>query len=98
MDYKIIWSEVAIADLQKICSFIANDNPDAAGRVGRGILNHVGILTSFPFIGPSYPRDSRGALREIMYRPYRIFYDVSEVSRTVEILHVWHTVRAEPKF
>lgn len=98
MDYTVIWSEAAIEDLREICSYIAADNPDAAGRVGKGILDHVHILTSFPFIGPSYPRGSDGTLREIIFRPYRIFYDVSESDGVVEILHVWHSARDEPEF
>jgi len=35
-------------------------------------------------------------LREIIFRSYRIFYDVSEESLSVEILHVWHGKREEP--
>ena len=97
MDYQIIWSDAATADLHDICSYIAKDNPQAAERVGRGILDHVLILGSFPLIGPAYPRGAQGPLREIVYRPYRIFYDVSESSRRVEILHVWHGAREEPK-
>ena len=98
MDYQVIWSDAAIADLHDICTHIAHHNPDAAKRMGQGILDHVRILISFPFIGPTYPRGTRGPLREIVFRPYRIFYDVSEDSGRVEILHVWHGAREEPKF
>jgi plasmid stabilization system protein ParE len=98
MDFKVIWSEAAIADLHDICSYIASHDSQAARRMGRGILDHVRILASFPFIGPTYPRGSRGSLREIVFRSYRIFYDVSESDRTVEIVHVWHGARDEPKF
>ncbi len=96
MDYQIIWSDAALADTHEICHYIAQHNPQAAQQVGRGILDHVRILASFPFIGPAYPRGTRGPLREIIFRPYRIFYDVSETSRRVEILHVWHGARKEP--
>ena len=98
MDFEIIWSDAAIADLHDICTYIARDDPQAAERMGHGILDHVRILTSFPFIGPTYPRGTRGPLREIVFRPYRIFYDVSEPSHSVEILHVWHGRRDEPTF
>jgi plasmid stabilization system protein ParE len=98
VDFKIIWSDAALADLYDICSYIAQDNPDAAGRMGRGLLQHVRILASFPFIGPPYPRGSAGPLREIVFHNYRIFYDVSKDSRRVEILHVWHGAREEPAF
>ena len=40
----------------------------------------------------------RGPLREIVFRSYRIFYDVSEELRREDILHVWHGAREEPKF
>ena len=98
MDFKIIWSDAAIADLQEVCSYVAQHDPQAADRIGRSILAHVHVLASFPFIGPTYPRGARGTLREIVFRSYRIFYDVSEKSRSVEILHVWHGARDEPAF
>ena len=98
MDYEVIWSDAAIADLHDLCTHIARDNPQAAERVGRDILKYVRILGSFPLIGPAYPRGAQGPLREIVRRPYRIFYDVSESARRVEILHVWHGARAEPGF
>ncbi len=96
VDFKVIWSDGAIADLRGICSYIARHDPEAAHRMGRGILDYVRILASFPFIGPTYPRGARGSLREIVYRSYRIFYDVSESSASVEILHLWHGAREEP--
>ena len=98
MDFTIVWSDAAIADLQDICSYVALDDPPAALRLGRGILEHVHVLESFPFIGPTYPRGAKGTLREIVFRSYRIFYDVSEPSHCVEILHVWHPKREDPEF
>ena len=98
MGYKVIWSNAAIADLHDICTYIAQNNPRAAERVGVGILDHIRILATFPCIGPAYPRGTHGPLREIVFRPYRIFYDVSEELRQVQILHVWHGARQEPSF
>ena len=98
MDFKIVWSDAAIADLQEVCSYAAQHDPQAAVRLGRGILDHVRVLASFPFIGPTYPRGVRGTLREIVFGTHRIFYDVSEDSLSVEILHIWHGGRDEPPF
>jgi toxin ParE1/3/4 len=98
MEFKVIWSDAAIADLHEVCSYVADHDPAAAQRLGQGILDHVRILASFPLIGPPYPRGSRGTLREIVFRSYRIFYDVGESPRSVEILHVWHGAREEPPF
>jgi toxin ParE1/3/4 len=97
MDFKVIWSEAAISDLRDLCSYIARHDPEAAQRMGKGILDHVRILASFPFIGPTYPRGAQGPLRQIVFRSYRIFYDVSEQSHAVEILHIWHGAREEPQ-
>ena len=97
MEFKVIWSDAAVADLHELCSYIARDNREAALRMGQNILDHVHILSRFPFIGPTYPRGARGPLRQIVFRSYRIFYDVSEELRRVEILHVWHGAREEPK-
>lgn len=97
MDFKVIWSDQAITDLRAICSHIARDNREAALRMGNGILDHVRILAQFPFIGPAYPRGTHGPLREIVFRSYRIFYDVSEETQQVDILHVWHAARGEPE-
>ncbi|MEK6406395.1 MAG: type II toxin-antitoxin system RelE/ParE family toxin [Acidobacteriota bacterium] len=82
MDFKIIWSDEAIADLAGIWSYIAQHDPSAARRMASGIIDHVGILASFPFIGPRYPRGSTaGTLREIVFRSYHILYDVGEASQ-----------------
>lgn len=96
MDFKVVWSDGAIGDLRDLCSYIAQRDPAAALRMGNGILDHVQILARFPFIGPHYPRGARGPLREIVFRSYRIFYDVSEESQRVDILHVRHGSRDEP--
>jgi len=69
MDFKIIWTDSAIGDLKEICDYISRDDPEAAGRVGRGILDHVKILETFPFVGPPYPRRSSGTIREIVFAP-----------------------------
>jgi plasmid stabilization system protein ParE len=47
MDFKVIWSDSAISDLKEICDYIARDKPNAAEKVGRGILEHVKLLESF---------------------------------------------------
>lgn len=97
MDFKIIWTNPALADLQDIVAFIARDNAIAAERVGNIIIDHIEMLRSFPFIGPPYPRKSNGDRREIVCDNYRIFYRVRESRKLVEILTVWHGARGTPK-
>jgi plasmid stabilization system protein ParE len=59
MEYKIIWSDAAIEDLNGICSYIARDNPEAAERIGNGILDHVLILGDFPSSGRRIREEQR---------------------------------------
>jgi plasmid stabilization system protein ParE len=56
MDWRIDWTEPALADLASIVRFIAQDNREAAERVGYRIVDHVGILKRFPEIGPIFRR------------------------------------------
>jgi toxin ParE1/3/4 len=98
MDFKIIWTDSAITDVKEICDYISRNNRSAAEKTGRGILNQVKILEIFPFIGPVYPRRSSGAIREIVYGNYRIFYEVTNKPKEVHVLRIWHGARGEPKF
>lgn len=56
MGVKIVRTEPALDDLAESVRFIAEDNPDAAVRVGDEIVNHVAILATFPEIGPVFRR------------------------------------------
>ena len=96
MGFKVIWSDPAVADLEDICSYIAQDDAEAALRVARGIVAHTDLLATFPFIGPTYPRGSRGALRLIAFRSYRILYEVDERRESVKVVHIRHGAREEP--
>ena len=98
MGFKVIWSNPAVADLEDICFYIAQDDPEAAARVARSIVAHTNTLAAFPFIGPVYPRGSGGTLHLIVFRSYRILYDVNEGRESVEILHIWHGARNKPLF
>lgn len=96
MDYRIIWTETAVANLTAIVQHVALDNPTAARKLGEDILAHAEILATFPHIGPAYPRGSTAGVRQVMCRNYRMFYRVMEERITVEILLIWHGARQDP--
>lgn len=98
MDFKIVWTDPALDDLQKIVSYIARDNPEASRDIGEEILRHVELLGSFPWIGPPYPRGSSGSTREIVCGKYRIFYRIKESPKQVEVLTIWHGARGNAEF
>ena len=72
MDYKVVLSPQAIADVEGIVRKIAKDNPIAAERVGYALLDRVNILRNFPFLGSSVPK--KPGIRKLVSYPYLIFY------------------------
>jgi toxin ParE1/3/4 len=96
MEYKIVWTELALDDLRNICLYISTKDLDSSKKIDEAILSHVEILEKFPFVGPTYPRVSSGQVREIICRKYRIFYRVNEERKVVEILTIWHVSRGKP--
>src|SRR5437867_6017519 len=96
MNLKAVWTDLAIDDPKEISDYLDESNPSAAERIGRGIIEHVKILESFPMIGPAYPRRSSGTIREIVCGNYRIFYEVVKEAKAVNLLRIWHGARNEP--
>ena len=83
MDYKVV-----LSDLTKRAS------PDVALRIGNELIDRALELGKNPFVGQKVRR-RRGA-RKILRYAYRIYYDVNEAARIVEVLRVWHGAR-DPK-
>ena len=72
MAFKLIWSPSARLDLKDIAAFIAEDNPSAAGRFGRSLLQAVERLADFPESGRIVPEFGDPNIREVIRRPCRI--------------------------
>ena len=96
MDFRVILTEEAIADLQSILGYIADDNPFAAERVGTALLDHIETLKSFPMRGTSVGSDPQ--MRKLIRTPCRIYYQVDSGRAFVTVLHIWHGARQEPLF
>lgn len=96
MAYKVIFSEDALVDLELILDHIRADKPDAANRFGTALLNHIELLQSFPDMGTPVPR--RPGVRKLLHSPVRVYYRFREEQALVEILHLWHAARRQPKF
>jgi addiction module RelE/StbE family toxin len=94
MGGKIIFSPQAVADLEAAVKFIAEENPEAAVRVGDALIDRVAILENFPLLGSVYPK--RPGVRKLVSRPYLIFYRFREKENVVDILRYWHGAQREP--
>ena len=83
-------------DLRSIVTFIRSDSPSRAESFGYRLILEAEKLRSFPRRGRVVPEFRDEAIREIIVRPYRIIYRVSEERRALEIIRVWHGARGEP--
>ena len=81
--------------LDELVDYVGRDNPSAASRLGRRIIEKVRLLARSPYLGSTYPAAS-GDVRETHHGSYRIFYEVRAKDRQVEILAIWHAARQEP--
>ena len=97
MDYKIIFSDPAIDDLKSIVRYIAEDNQDAAAKFGGKLIESVRHLAEFPRFGRVVPEQNDENIREIILKPYRIFYRVKDGEEVVEVIRFWHAARGEPE-
>ncbi len=94
MGCKVIFSPQAIADLEAAVRFIAQENPEAAVRVGNALIDRVAMLENFPLLGSPYAK--RPGVRKLVSRPYLIFYRFRETENVVDILRYWHGAQREP--
>ena len=95
MDYKVLYTETALADLADILSWSWSEHPETTERFASSLLNHVDLLKNFPRMGAvvkKYP-----GVRCLSHSPLKIFYRLNEQGRTVEVLHFWHGSRQSPK-
>jgi plasmid stabilization system protein ParE len=86
---KIVWTHLAVADLQKISYFIESDRDlDTANRVCRIIYDSVQLLRRFPEAGKrSMEEDTREWIIPAL-PSYIAVYSVG--SESVKILRIWH--------
>ena len=90
---KIRWSEPAVRDLERICSRIERDNPEAATHVARVIYDGCAQLSNFPNLGRESNRIP--GRRELVFPPlpyiavYQVKADAVEISRIYHGAQNW---------
>jgi len=88
MDYRVIFKDTFLADLERIVRFIAVHNPSAARKLGDMIIQRGESLCFFPERHPKVRQ--RPAVRRLIVKKYfKVFYRVQPESRTVEVLRCW---------
>ena len=95
MDFQILYSEPALADLEEILFYSWSKFPETAERFGIALLNHVDLLRSFPYVGSLVT--GQPGVRQLVHTPILIFYRGNGERKSVEILHFWHSARVRPE-
>lgn len=88
MDFKVVFKDTFLADLERIVRLIAIHNPPAAQKLGLLIIQTGESLSFFPERHPKV-RQRPGVRRFIVKKYFKVFYRVQPESRTVEILCCW---------
>lgn len=96
MAYQIMWTDPAIQDLEDIVRYLSTRNPQAAETFASNLWDKVDLLATQPYMGEVFPSPDLAIRRQILVRPYRVFYRVVEAIHRIEILHVRHSARTEP--
>ena len=83
---RVVWTDQAALDVERIASYIAQENPAAARRVARELLIVGDSLALFPYRG----RRGRvlGTRELVAISPDVIIDNVG--ADAVDILRVWH--------
>jgi plasmid stabilization system protein ParE len=92
---KVVYTTEALADLDGILSYIANNYPAISEAFENRFLAVVARIARWPESAQEV--DERPGVRVVplVRYPYKIFYQVS--GETVEILYVHHAAREETR-
>lgn len=88
---KVRWSKDAIENLKDIKHFISEDSLTYASIFIERIFELVEHLEVFPEIGRKVPETNNPGVREIIYKNYRIVYQLKD--DYLEIIAVFHGSR-----
>jgi plasmid stabilization system protein ParE len=96
MEFKVLITETAIADLKDMVEFVAHDDQNAAARVGEKLVQNAMGLATMPERFPLH--DSGRGIRKMSSSPFLIFYPVDDREDVMNVLHFWHGARRPPVF
>jgi plasmid stabilization system protein ParE len=89
---KIVWSDIAEADLGDIYDYIARDVPYYAEQFTDRLIDAVGILAEQPRLGRRVPEaHERDDVRELIFHSYRVIYLIKP--DRIDIVSVIHGSR-----
>lgn len=96
MDFKVLITDSALADLREIVEFVAQDDPQAAACLGEKLISRALSLRTLPERHAFH--DATRGIRKMPLSPYLLFYTCDKGNGVVNILHFWHGAREWPAF
>jgi plasmid stabilization system protein ParE len=88
MDFKVIFRDTFLEDLERLVRSVAFHNPEAAMKLGESIIAAAEGLCIFPERHPATRR--RPEIRRLIVKKhFKVFYRILMQSETVEILRCW---------
>ena len=94
MDFQIIYTEPALADLEAILEWSTTRHASTTPSFLMDLFAHVDLLKTFPNAGG--PASRPAGVRMLIHSPFRVYYRVKPNLRRIDILHVWHGRRRAP--
>ena len=88
---RIVYTPVAIQDLEELIAYISQDNPKAATKIVGEIREKIALLTEFPLMGRALSDIGNGEYRAIVINNYVAFYVV--IGGEVQIRRILHGAR-----
>ena len=95
---QIFMSNEAHGDIDSIFEYISHDSIKYANETSENIYSRIYELEKTPYLGRYVPELPDKHLRELIYKKYRIVYDISEDLNTVYIHFVVHGSRSFKSF
>jgi addiction module RelE/StbE family toxin len=88
---KIVWTKLAIEDLNFIHEYICRDSKFYADRYIDKLINRVDQLENFPRSGRVVPEFNLSTIRELIEGNYRIVYQITP--KLLAILRIHHAAK-----
>lgn len=90
---KIVWTEIAIDDLNNIANFHSQYSDNFAGALIKRLFNKPKILKEMPELGRIVPERDHESIRELIEGNYRIIYFFDKENDIIEIITVHHAAQ-----
>ena len=92
---KLNWLSKADNDLIQIYNYIYEDSVYYSVKTVNEIVRRTDNLNFSPYMGRKVPEYNLNELRELIYKSYRIIYEVQ--ANRVFIRRIWHSARLLPQ-